>query len=1261
LDFTIVRPAIVESTIEYPFPGWNEGINTSAPIMFLVRQGGLQVPGSDNNLDMIPCDMVCAGIILALSELLDGSQRPVYQAGSSDVNPCSMARFFELSGLHKRRHHTETGKGSPIVNKLQRHFEGGLLNKKEYESYGPKRLARGASSLSRLIRSSAKGPLAPLKGASQGLDAFAKTQAKLGRIMDIFLPFICEFNYIFKTDAIYAAYGRLSEKERSLLPWYPEKINWREWFMEIHAPALERHVFPEMERRLEREKVPPRAHQTLTHLLNDMVSRHDLRPALQLMERDGLSKWSYRELGRLSRQTAARLQAVGVERGDRVLLAGNNHPGWPISFFGILSAGATVVPFDPALEEEAVHSILEASRSKAAILDTRVQKQLSLGTALPVLDLETQAERDHSGAELELEAESDALAALIYTSGTTGTPKGVMLSHENFTSLISSLAPLFPLGTGDRLLSVLPLHHTFELSCGLLLPLSRGARIAYLDELNADRLKEGLAETRATALIGVPALWEMIERSIHCNIEEKGRWAPSAFRLAQAVSQMVGKSTGIDIGKGLFGQVHEGLGGHLRYLVSGGAALHPDTHRLFQSLGLHLAEGYGLTEAAPVLTVAQGGPQSRSGHVGHAVPGVELRIENPGEDGIGEVLAKGPNIMRGYSDNAEATNDVLQDGWLRTGDLGKLDRRGRLTLVGRQKDVVVTSNGENIYPDDIEERLGSLNGIEEYSILGVDDGRGGELLAAAVIPALDDARPRDEKHQHVRRVFKEACAGLPRLSQPSIVVVLDQKLPRTSTRKVKRPEVRRLVEHAGVARQDARRDQSPSQLEKLVVEQVALIARRSSTQVQLSSDLRAELGFDSLMGLELLVGLETRLGRALDGEKLAAAETVRELVDALKLTMASLPSRTTKIEGREEKKDLKIPAPLRDWTKSFLGAGQLDAYRRIFTTNVTGRASIPHNRNTLVVANHSSHLDMGLVKYALGDYGKDLITLAAQDYFFEGDRYRKAYFDQLTNLVPMPRSGSLRAALRRAGEVLDRGHTVLIFPEGSRGDDARLRPFKPAMGHIALHHQVDILPIWLEGTHRALPRGSKFPRNRHLGARIGQPISISRLSQLTANLNRSDASRVVARIAYLAVDALSKSEAFELEKVDIMAIVKEEAPVELGLAPLMDELRQRFQPDVVESPLSYYFSLGEERWTVRVTSAEVEVAKGKTVDNADCVLKTDAQTFEKIIRESWVPGPKDFMAGRIKTNNINHLMKMQKLFQLNIKSEELGAAAGEPG
>jgi long-chain acyl-CoA synthetase len=1250
LPFTIVRPAVVESTSHFPFPGWNEGVNTSAPLIFIVRQGGLQIPGSDNFLDVIPCDMVAAGLTLALGELLEGRAKPVYQLGSSDSNPCTMRRFFELSGLYKRRHFQKTGKGGPVLSFLQSHYEGAMLSKGQFEKYGPLAIARQGRALSKLMRKAAIGPAAPLlKPAAKMVYEFSEQQRKVGNVLTVFMPFTSQFHYIFRCDNTRAAHARLSEAERALVDWSPESIDWRSWFLDVHVPGLERFVFPQIEERLRRPKKAPERHDTLPALLDEMAERFELGVALQRTEKEGLSRLSFSEWRDRSAACAARLVEAGVRPGDRVLLAAQNHPAWPIAFFGILKAGATVVPLDPNIDLPAAENLREASGARLFIADAAVSQRLAaLASSLTFCDLYGMAEKGSIG--LGVSVEPDDVAVLIYTSGTTGRPKGVQLTHNNLTSLVASLAPLFPLGRGDRVLSVLPLHHTFELTCGMLLPLSRGARIVYLDELNADRLVNGLQVGKITALIGVPALWEMLERRIVARIAEHGALASHVFDFAIELNRSLGKNLGVDTGKVLFGPVHQGLGGHLKFLVSGGAALPQSTHHLFAGLGLHLAEGYGLTEASPVLSVAPGGPRAKAGHVGRAIPGVELKIDSPNAEGVGQVLARGPNVMLGYAGDEEATNSVLSDGWLRTGDLGKIDRKGQLTLVGRAKDVVVASSGENVYPDDVEARIGKVPHVTELTVLGVPDGRGGERLACVAIPEADAEVPRATRHERARVALDAALRDLPNVQRPALILFFDAPLPRTASRKVKRIEVRRQIERALAASEVPASSRSAAKdgAAALVRAAIGTIARRDPSQIRPEMTLRGDFGFDSLMLLELLVALEAQVGHSLDAEKLAAVSSVAEVEAVVRETHDARKLAVTSNIETEEETPLEIPPALRDAAMHWMGRAQMGFYESVLRTKVSGRAFIPHNRSTIVAANHASHLDMGLVKYALGGYGQDLVSLAAQDYFFEGNRFRKAYFENFTNLVPMTRSGSLRQALRQAGDLLEQGKTVLIFPEGTRSPDGEIHEFKASLGHLSLHHSKDILPVWLGGTHAALPKGSTVPRQRDVQARIGLPLTALDLKRLTHGLPMSEASRVVAKLAERAVIELSKGRVLDLKTLQPQDVVAAPPVLEdRSLAPVFSELKTRFVAGSVEKPVSFYFSLGDtERWSVRITQDSCEVIAGKVESPADCVLKTSPAMFTRIVREKYTPSPAEFVAGAVKSNNIQLLFTFQKAFQL---------------
>jgi long-chain acyl-CoA synthetase len=1093
----------------------------------------------------------------------------------------------------------------------------------------------------------AVGPAAPLLNpAAKLVGDFASQQRQVGKILSVFVPFSAEYDYVFRCDHVRSAYARLSEQDKQRIGWTPENIDWRHWFLDVHIPALEKWVFPKIEERVNRPRKPPQRHETLPALLDEMAERYDLAIALQRTQKDGLSWLSFRDWRERAGACAVRLRELGVRPGERVLLAGKNHPAWPVAFFGIVWSGATAVPVEAGIEPDTAENLLRASGARVVVLDRPARERLCVKLNGPTIFLDL-LEVCEPGPTMDSRVESsEDIAALIYTSGTTGVPKGVMLSHANLTSLVAALVPLFPLGKEDRILSVLPLHHTFELTCGMLLPLSRGSRIVYLDELKASELESALKSGRITGLIGVPALWEMLERSIHARVAERGKLAAHLFEFAVELNRTLGKKLGVDAGRLLFGPVHEALGGHLRFLVSGGAALNPRTHELFAGLGLHLSQGYGLTEAAPVLTVAAGGPRAKSEQVGKPIPGVELRIESPNRDGVGEVVARGPNVMVGYSNQEVGGQARDSEGWLHTGDLGRIDRQGHLVIVGRSKDTIVTSNGENVYPEDVEARLGRLQYISELAVVGLADTRSGERVACAAVAEENPDLTRSERHALARRSLETAISKLPTHMQPVVTVILDAPLPRTQTRKVKRAEVRKLVEHVGVTAKDQPLPAGEALgATELVRSAAAAVCRRDPGELHSGLSLRGDLAFDSLMLLEFLVAVEARAGANLDAERFAQAQTLADVEDLVRDSKVGRRLVQSSTIEKDADRSLMLPPILREAAMRWLGQAQMSFYDHVLSTKVTGRAFIPHNRHAIVAANHASHLDMGLVKYALGAYGQGLVSLAAQDYFFEGKRWRKAYFENLTNLVPLPRNGSLRQALRQVGELLEKGKTVLIFPEGTRTVDGDIHEFKPAIGHLALHQGVDVLPVWLGGTFQALPKGATVLRQRNVDARIGPPLEVSHLKRLTYGMLPTEASRTVAQLVRRAVLALSRGELLDIKQLTPNDLEPtENAP---SLEPVFRELANRFVAGCVEQPVSYYFSLGtKERWSVRITPDSCEVAPGKAVNPADCVLKTSPAMFTRIVREAYTPSPAEFVSGTVKSNNIALLLTFQRAFQL---------------
>jgi long-chain acyl-CoA synthetase len=1243
LPFTIARPAACESTVAYPHAGHNEGINTSAPFAYLIMKGETSILGKHVLLDLIPADYVAAGMILAMTELLEGTAKPVYQFGAADVNPCTVQRFGELMGLYKRRHYRAKGTGRFLFDALQARYEPSFVDRSTFERSG----APARAAIAREVASFVRRALPPLAPAAKMLDGAARRDQRVADLQRIFEPFTSKPIGPFDCSNTRGAFARLSSGDRARLPWAPESLDWASWMMDVHMPAMEKLIIPEMDRRVKREVRPVAPHDTLASLVDEMADRFGESVALQRTTDEGLTRTSFGDVRAGAEALAARLAALGVRPGDRVALSGKNDPDWAIAFFGIVRRGATAVPVDPALEADAWQNVVAESGARVVVWDDTVRARedvVSMHPGLVALDLHVDVEPDDAlDTPDDAAPRSDDVASIIFTSGTTGRPKGVMLTHANFASLIAALAPIFPLKSGDAVLSVLPLHHTFEFTCGLLLPFSRGARVVYVGDVTAERVARGLQASRAVGMVGVPALWQLLERRILQQVDARGPIARAAFDAAGEINRWLAANVGVDLSRVLFGELHAQLGGNVRWLISGGAALPRETQERFASLGLRLTQGYGLTEAAPVLAVTRPGLRVEVG-VGKAVPGVELRVESPDARGVGEIIARGPSVMVGYTD-AEATRAAIDaDGWLHTGDLGKIDAKGRLEIVGRIKDVVVSATGENVYPEDIERQLGDVEGIAELAVVGVElRGAGSERLGCLAVPSSADSLDRAARTERARSALRRAIADLPFGKRPAIVHLYDAPLPRTATRKVKRDEVRAILVRMATA---TARGESGSAEPRPVRAAIAAVGRAGADAVTPHATLQGDLGFDSLMVTELLEALEARFG-AVDPQRLQACVSVADVERLVEASRASEPQHHPRPAGPAAS-PLVLPEPAREAGKAVVGKIADFFYGDIMKPRVFGRAHIPHNRNVIVVANHASHLDMGFVRYALGAYGQGLVSLAAQDYFFESG-IKRAFFENLTNLKAFDRRASLRQSIRQAGEVIEQGKTVLIFPEGTRSATGELQEFKPLVGHLALAHGTDLLPIHLEGMHGAMPKGARVPMKREIVARIGPPLCVADLRRLTAGMAPADASREVARLAQAAVVALRDGHVVDLSRVASPTAVSTEH--EHPLVRVFAELEAKFRVGEVERPVSYYVTLGNDdsaKWTVRVDARVCDVRPGKP-DNgqADCVLKTTPEIFTKIVRESYVPSPADFLSGAFKSNDVTLLMTFQRVFQLD--------------
>jgi long-chain acyl-CoA synthetase len=425
--------------------------------------------------------------------------------------------------------------------------------------------------------------------------------------------------------------------------------------------------------------------------------------------------------------------------------------------------------------------------------------------------------------------------------------------------------------------------------------------------------------------------------------------------------------------------------------------------------------------------------------------------------------------------------------------------------------MILGANGENVYPDELEELYRDHESIEELSIVGLPDDSGGEIVAC-----LCRCKNREKIAEH----FRQISAKLPIYKRVKVLHFTDLELPKTATRKVKRKLVVVEIQKLERLKQKGEAIRKSASGEDLgwMHEILAAVSGKPRDKVHANAQL-AELGFDSLMYTELGVALEAAGVAVPENADLTGVATVEDF-EKIVLSWGVKKKRPIVKKKEVESDEIHVPKPVVTVGRAALSWAQRMTYERLFDTKVTGRAHVPQSSGFVVAANHASHLDMGLVKHAIGDWGPRLVALAAKDYFFE-DPIKRAYFENFTNLVPMDRHGSLRESLRLASEVIKQGYILLIFPEGTRSTSGVMVDFKPSLGYLALSNKVDVLPMYLDGTHDALPKGSFLPQKREIAAHIGPVISYEQMKKATEGLTRSDSYREASRLAEVAVRKLA--------------------------------------------------------------------------------------------------------------------------------------------
>jgi long-chain acyl-CoA synthetase len=814
--------------------------------------------------------------------------------------------------------------------------------------------------------------------------------------------------------------------------------------------------------------------------------RHERGPAF--IERRGYrrSVWTYAQLVDAATRCAALLADRGIGTGDRVLLWGENSAEWAAAFWGILVRGAVAVPMDAAGAPDFAARVARQAGARLACVDRSLAAQLSGTSAVILEDLLQEAARfepSRGQASIARNLDRRSIAQIIFTSGTTAEPRGVVITHGNI------LANLEPLERGIepylkferlfhplRFVHLVPLSHVFGQFMGLFVPPIFGAVVVFEPSANPGEVMQTIRRERATALVGVPRMIDALKHKIERDLEAQGRreWFNRSFRKAEG-QKFLRRAW-------RFRRIHRQLGWKFWALISGGAALPSETETFWARLGYAMVQGYGLTETTSLISLNHPFRIGR-GSVGKVLPGREVKL-----DESGEILVRGESIAAGYWEAgalqpAEAAETKGQ-GWFRTGDIGALDADGNLIFRGRKKNVIVTPAGMNVYPEDLEAALRRDPAVRDCVVMPLEVD--GNAEACAVLLLKDTAADQAAivaranaslaEYQRIRhwRVWPESDFPRTPTGKPRLNLVMERIRPGAVPGRKPRPTARSVLSDA---------------LEKI---------GRGRAGIPATAALEEELQLSSLDRVELLAALEDRFQVDLNEAAFAEAKTAGDIE---RLVNQAVPRRTEYVYPRWSQRE-----PVRWLRLAVYYALVWPATHLLAHPRVVGRENLRRVRGpVLLISNHvTTRADIGFLLAALPARFRHRLAASMAGETLQRMRHpprdwlflrRWAYWlgywlvVALFNVFPLPRESGFRESFRFAGESVDRGYSVLVFPEGEITRDGRLQPFRSGIGLLAENLRIPVVPMRIDGLWEVKQTGWRLAPPGRIRVRIGAPVT----------------------------------------------------------------------------------------------------------------------------------------------------------------------------
>ncbi len=743
------------------------------------------------------------------------------------------------------------------------------------------------------------------------------------------------------------------------------------------------------------------------------------------------------------------------ENLSKVAIFSENRFEWVYAFYSVWTKKAVAVPIDFMSSAEDVSFILNDCRPEVIFYSNGTKEVCENATGqlnyqIVKINLDEIKIKESNDNAAFPEPDPNETAVIIYTSGTTGLPKGVMLSYDNLLVNIEAVTSDVNIYTKeDRVMILLPLHHIFPLVGTMVAPLSVGGTIVFSPSMASEDIMATL-QHGITIIIGVPRLYNLIRKGIRDKINKSGM-AKLLFRIAE-------KKNSLTFSRKIFGSVQRKFGGKIKYMVSGGAALDKEVAKDYLTLGFEILEGFGMTECAPMITFTRPG-KVLPGSAGQPLKTNEVKVID------GEIVNRGRNVMQGYYNRPEETSAILKDDWLYTGDLGYLDDDNRIFITGRKKEIIVLSNGKNINPEEIENKIIKLT--EVITEIGVFEKS--DMLHAVIYPDYQKAKllgienVEEMLKWQVIDKYNQSVTPYKKVMKFSLV---KEPLPRTRLLKLKRFLLPQLEL---ISKEKLESIIEPAFQEYTLIKE--FLQQQKETTVHPSDHLEIDLALDSLDKVNLGVYLESNFGVKLTEPELIGFPNVVKLAENIRDKKTKLSVEAIDW-GKIFKEQLDLDLPKSWFTHNIMKNGAKVFLKLYFRLKGEGLENLPE-APFILAPNHQSFFDGLFVAVFLKN------KLMKQTFFYAKEKHVKnkllKFIAAKNNVIVMDLT-DLKTSLQKMAEVLKRGRNIIIFPEGTRTQNGKIGDFKKTFAILSRELNVPVVPVAIDGAYDAFPRGTVFPK-----------------------------------------------------------------------------------------------------------------------------------------------------------------------------------------